>query len=69
MYGFTIVPITKAIKWSDLKDIARDGYVDMVKAVVDINIRPSQNNRSRGFEDEKLRKKTTGIVQKLIKDE
>lgn len=31
-----------------------------------INIRPSQNNRSRGVEDEQIRKKITGIVQKRI---
>lgn len=31
-----------------------------------INIRPSQNNRSRGIEDENIRKKVMGIVAKWI---
>lgn len=32
-----------------------------------INIRPSQNNRSRGIENEEVRKKIIEIVTKLIK--
>ena len=31
-----------------------------------INVRPSQNNRSRGVEDEQTRKKIIAIVNKLI---
>lgn len=31
-----------------------------------INIRPRQNNRSRGVEDEKIREQIIGIVKKLI---
>lgn len=33
-----------------------------------INIRPSQGNRSRGVEDEKIRKKIWQIVNNLIED-
>jgi len=32
-----------------------------------INMRPSQNNRSRGIEDENIRKKIIVIVNKIIK--
>jgi hypothetical protein len=32
-----------------------------------INLRPSQNNRSRGVDDEAIRKKIIGVVNKLIK--
>ncbi len=31
-----------------------------------INIRPTQNNRSRGVEDENIRKKITALVQQRI---
>jgi hypothetical protein len=31
-----------------------------------INIRPTQNNRSRGVEDEKIREKIIEIVNKLV---
>ena len=33
-----------------------------------INLRPSQGNRSRGIDDEKLRKRIREIVNKLIAD-
>ncbi len=33
-----------------------------------INIRPRQNNRSRGVEDEKIREQILGLVGKLIID-
>lgn len=32
-----------------------------------INVRPSQNNRSRGIEDENIRKQIIGIVTKRVK--
>ena len=32
-----------------------------------INIRPAQKNRSRGVEDEKIRKRIMKIVNKLVK--
>ena len=32
-----------------------------------INIRPAQNNRSRGVEDEKLQKKILEVVDKIVK--
>lgn len=32
-----------------------------------INMRPSQNNRSRGIEDEEIRKRIAGIVAKRVK--
>jgi len=41
-------------------------YPDMVEFDSMINIRPRQNNRSQGVEDELLQKKILGIVQKLI---
>jgi hypothetical protein len=31
-----------------------------------INLRPSQNNRSRGIDDEKIRLKVKSIVEKLV---
>lgn len=34
-----------------------------------INVRPSQDNRSRGVESEAIRKKISDVVSKRIKDE
>lgn len=106
--------IKDKISVDDLKKIAKKNYMDLVKAVVDIekeimaidaemhadeeklllengcrqenlwginiypgekemiefdsmiNVRPMQNNRTRGIDDEKLRKKIIDIVGKLI---
>lgn len=33
-----------------------------------INLRPSQNNRSRSVDNEKIRKKIISIVEKLVKE-
>lgn len=33
-----------------------------------INLKPNQNNRSRGVEDSKIRETITQIVQKLVKE-
>src|SRR3989338_4711241 len=33
-----------------------------------VNIRPWQNNRSRGVEDENIRKKIVEVVEKLVKN-
>jgi hypothetical protein len=32
-----------------------------------INIRPRQNNRSRGVEDSEIRERIIGIVRKLVR--
>lgn len=42
-------------------------WPDMVEFDSMINIRPSQNNRSRSVEDEAIRNKILAVVQKLIK--
>jgi len=39
---------------------------EMVEFDSMINIRPRQNNRSRGVEDSKLRERIIGIVRKLV---
>lgn len=109
--------IEQAITKTELKDLAKERFGDMVKAVVDlehgimaiggelhsdeealllekgskqenlwginfypdatseewiefdsmINIRPSQGNRSRGVEDEAIRKKIITISDKLVR--
>ena len=56
----------------EIKEMAAATFGDMVKAVVDIkfntmiNVRPSQGNRSRGVEDEGLRKKIVEIVDQRV---
>ncbi len=109
--------ITEIITIDELRELAKDIFVDMVKAVVDverkvmavnaelhsdleafllkngstqkdlwginlyldvssgdfvefdsmINVRPSQNNRSRGVEDEATRKKIIQLVDQRVK--
>ena len=48
------------------------GGIDLETKVIDcnsmINIRPWQNNRSRGVEDENIRKKIVEVVEKLVKN-
>jgi hypothetical protein len=45
-------------------DMRGDEFVEFDSV---INMRPSQGNRSRGIEDEGLRKKIIGVVAKRIK--
>lgn len=42
-------------------------FPEMVEFDSMINVRPRQNNRSRGVEDETLRQKILGVVKKLLK--
>jgi len=42
------------------------GGEDFIEFDSMINLRPSQNNRSRGVEDENIRKKIIEIVKKLV---
>jgi hypothetical protein len=44
-------------------DIKNDNWIEFDSM---INLRPSQNNRSRGIESEEIRKKIIDIVDKLI---
>lgn len=44
-------------------DIRGDGFVEFDSM---INMRPSQNNRSRGVDDEKIRKQILSIVAKRV---
>ena len=44
-------------------DIQGDGFVEFDSM---INMRPSQNNRSRGVDDEKIRKQVLNIVAKRV---
>lgn len=46
-------------------DIKGDGFVEFDSM---INMRPSQNNKSRGIEDAKIRKQIITIVRGKIKD-
>lgn len=45
------------------KDLGEDDFIEFDSM---INIRPSQNNRSRGVEDENIQKKIIEIVKSLI---
>jgi hypothetical protein len=64
--------ITKTLSMDEIREMAAATFGDMVKAVVDIkfntmiNVRPSQGNRSRGVEDEGLRKKIVEIVDQRV---
>ena len=42
-------------------------FGDMVKGVVDVNIRPNQGNRSRGVEDPGIRNTIAEIIYSLRK--
>jgi hypothetical protein len=42
-------------------------FGDMVKGVVDVNIRPNQGNRSRGVEDPGIRNTIAEIIYSLCK--
>jgi len=52
LWGINIYPEIKDENWIEFDSM--------------INLRPSQNNRSRGVEDEELRKKIINIVSKLV---
>ena len=43
------------------------GSADFIEFDSMINLRPSQNNRSRGVENSKIRKKISAIVNNLVK--
>ena len=70
--GMKMKIITKTLSMDEIKEMAAATFGDMVKAVVDIkfntmiNVRPSQGNRSRGVEDEGLRKKIVEIVDQRV---
>lgn len=44
-------------------DIEGDGWIEFDSM---INLRPSQNNRTRGVDDEKIREKIIEIVNKMV---
>ena len=44
----------------------RPGDSELIEFDSMINIRPHQNNRSRGVEDEKIQRKITEVVGKLV---
>jgi hypothetical protein len=46
-------------------DVQGEGFVEFDSM---INVRPSQNNRCRGVEDKKIRKKIVAIVRKKLND-
>lgn len=52
LWGINIYPFLDKNKWTEFDSV--------------INIRPSQNNRSRDIEDPNLRKKIIEIVNKLV---
>ena len=52
LWGINLYPEMCADQWIEFDSI--------------INLRPSQNNRSRGIESEPLRQRIAGIVQKLV---
>jgi len=52
LWGINIYPEVKDENWIEFDSM--------------INLRPSQNNRSRGVENEELRKKIINIVSKLV---
>ena len=52
LWGINLYPEIKDENWIEFDSM--------------INLRPSQNNRSRGVEDEEIRKKIINIVNKLV---
>ena len=60
--------LRQPIARSDLVGLADAQFGDMVKAVV-INVRPSQNNRSRDVADEERRDAIRAIVRALVTGE
>lgn len=75
-----VVLVASPLSEDELKSIAQEGFGDMLKAVVDVNlkimavggelhadIRPTQGNRSRWVEEETIRTQILEIVEGLVK--
>lgn len=66
--------ITEAIDLARLRELAVRRFGEMVKAVEEdwiefdsmINLRPSQNNRSRGIDDPRTRRRAAEVVSRLV---
>ena len=62
--------ITDKINLAELQQMSQkmfDNLDDFIEFDSMINLRPWQNNRSRGVEDEEIIKKIINIISKLVK--
>ena len=58
--------IKDTISRRELKDIAENQFGDFIEFNSMINIRPSQNNRSRSVESLDIQRKIRDIISKLV---
>ena len=54
------------ISLAEVQRMAAEQFGDFVKAVVDVDVRPSQGNRSRGVDDRDRRRRIEAVVRRLI---